>query len=449
MSRRAAIVAGLIIMAPGPAARAQTPAPAAAPAQQVQAGDEAAASPAAATAERMSFEDAVRRAVTRNPSVAAAASDILRAEGLLRQARATTLPLVSASGTNTTLDGARGFGDQVFTPQNTFSAALSFAMPLYAPADWARRAQAQDQQHVAEAASEDVKRQVAIATAEAYLSVIAAHRVVESQVRARDTAKAFYDYAHNRQIAGAASRLTELQAQVTLSTDEALVERARLALYGAQEALGVLVSGDTPVDSTVEPAFEIPDEQATLGTADQAIQQRTDVKLSTLQIAASERVVSDSWKDWLPSVTGLFQPGYQHPGSLVVPTTSWRAIVQFGVPLFDSGSRRGAREIREAALEREQSFLVAQVRQAKADVRHAYESLRRSERVLQSIRAAAEQASQVLEITSFSFKAGASTNLDVIDAQRRARDADTAVAAAEDDVRRSRLDLLSALGKFP
>jgi outer membrane protein TolC len=452
MSRRAliAVIATLIAGGWSVAAAGQPPAaPPATASAQAPARDEAAASPAAAVPEAVSFDDAVHRAMARNPSVASAAAGILQAQGLLRQAKAATLPLVGVSGTNTTLDDARGFGDQVFTPQNTFSAALSVGMPLFAPAEWARRAQALDQQHVAEASAEDVKRQVAVATAEAYLTVIAAHRVVESQVRARDTAQAFYDYAHNRQLAGAGSKLTELQAQQTLSSDQALVERARLGLYNAQEALGVLVAGDRPIDSTVEPAFEIPDEQTTIQGVDQSIQQRTDIKLSNLQISAAERVVSDSWKDWLPSVTGIFQPVYQHPGSLVVPTTSWRAILQFGVPVFDSGDRRGAKQIRQASLQRQEALLDSQLRQARSDVRRAYESLRRSERVLESTRAAASQAAQVLEITSFSFRAGAATNLDVIDAQRRARDADTAVAVTEDDVRRSRLELLSALGRFP
>ena len=48
-----------------------------------------------------------------------------------------------------------------------------------------------------------------------------------------------------------------------------------------------------------------------------------------------------------------------------------------------------------------------------------------------------------------SFKAGASTNLEVIDAERAARDADTAVAVVEDRLRRAKLDLLAALGRFP
>ena len=96
-----------------------------------------------------------------------------------------------------------------------------------------------------------------MATAQAYLTVIGAHRVVEAQVRSRDTAKAFYDYAHQRFLAGASSRLNELRAQQTLSSDEALVEQTQLGLYRTQEALGVLVAADHPIDATNEPSSAV------------------------------------------------------------------------------------------------------------------------------------------------------------------------------------------------
>jgi outer membrane protein TolC len=44
---------------------------------------------------------------------------------------------------------------------------------------------------------------------------------------------------------------------------------------------------------------------------------------------------------------------------------------------------------------------------------------------------------------------GATTNIEVIDAQRSAQDAETAATQAEDAVRRARLELLVALGRFP
>ena len=62
---------------------------------------------------------------------------------------------------------------------------------------------------------------------------------------------------------------------------------------------------------------------------------------------------------------------------------------------------------------------------------------------------AAASANEVLKITIVAFEAGASTNIEVIDAQRSARDLETAVTQAEDRVRQARLDLLVALGRFP
>lgn len=407
------------------------------------------ASPAAAVPQKLTFDEAVRRAIARNPSAVVAAAEILRAQALVTEARSLTLPNVNVSGTNTTLNRARGLGDQVFTPQNTFSAALGVSMPLFAPSLWARRVQALDAQHVAEAGSEDVKRQVAVAAAEAYLTVIGTRRVVESQVRARDTAQAFYDYAASRLQVGAGSKLAALQAQQTLSSDIALVEQAQLALYRAQEALGVLIAAEMPVDALEEPAFEIPAESTVIGSTDQSVQQRTDIRLGNLTVAANQRIVEDSWKDWLPSVNGIFQPAYQHPGSVVTPSTSWAALVQFDVPVFDAGNRRSLKQQREVTLQQSEAQLTGQLRQARSEIRRSYESVRRSEQVLGSSRAAAQEAAQVLDITQVSYRAGAATNLDVIDAQRRARDADTAVAVAEDQVRQSRLDLLTALGRFP
>jgi outer membrane protein TolC len=50
--------------------------------------------------ESVTLEEAVQRALKNNPTVAQAAAGILRAESLLQQARALTLPSVNASLTN-------------------------------------------------------------------------------------------------------------------------------------------------------------------------------------------------------------------------------------------------------------------------------------------------------------------------------------------------------------
>jgi outer membrane protein TolC len=119
------------------------------------------------------------------------------------------------------------------------------------------------------------------------------------------------------------------------------------------------------------------------------------------------------------------------------------------VPLFDAGQRRGQRLERQAAVDVARASYAGAFTSARSEVRAAREAIASAERGLASARAAADQAQQVVNIVNVSFRAGAITNIEVIDAERRARDADTAAAVAEDALRRARLELLTALGQFP
>jgi len=81
-------------------------------------------------------------------------------------------------------------------------------------------------------------------------------------------------------------------------------------------------------------------------------------------------------------------------------------------------------------------------------VRLAQESVRALERTLESARRSAEETAEVLRITTTAFEVGATTNLEVIDAQRSDLDARTSAELAEGALRRARLELLVALGRF-
>jgi outer membrane protein TolC len=104
---------------------------------------------------------------------------------------------------------------------------------------------------------------------------------------------------------------------------------------------------------------------------------------------------------------------------------------------------------RQAALDISRATFANALTTASSEVRAARESIASAQRALVSGRAAADQAHQVVDIVNVSFRAGGTTNIEVIDAERRARDADTTVTIAEDTLRRARLDLLTALGRFP
>jgi len=355
------------------------------------------------------------------------------------------------------------FAGQNIVPRSQLNTSLALSVPLLTPVRWAQRTQAADHVTVSQRSAADVRREVAVATAQAYLAIIAQKRVLELNERARDNARAHFEYADQRYQGGLGSRLNALRAQQELSSDEARVEDARLAVRRAQEALGVLVAADGPVDEGGEPAFEVPVELLGAGVppggasrsaagpevAGSWIANRTDIRVAASRVFAAERVVRDSWRDYLPSVTTLFSPQVLSPSGLFSPSRSWSLSFVASVPIWEAGERRGRARERQAALDVVRAERAQLERQATSEVRAAQEAVRSTERAMARARAAAEQATEVLRITDVAFRAGATTNIEVIDAQRRARDAETAAAIAEDAVRRARLELLVATGRFP
>ena len=408
---------------------------------------QAASAQAPAPVVRVTFSDAIRRAQENNPTVAEAAAGILHAEGLVRQARAATLFQLTGNLATTTLNRGVEFDGQTVTPRNSVTASLAASMPILAAAAWARRTQAQDTRTVAELSVAETRRQIAFATADAYLTILAQRRIVETAVRARDAAKAHFDLANELEQRGSGSRLNALRAQQLWSTNEGLLETGRLSLYRAQEALGVLIVADGPADAIDDPDFAVPPPADDPSASAQPY--RADLRLFAAEQQAADRILRDSSKDWWPTIDALFQPSTIYPAQLFLPQHTWRFLTQTTIPVFDSGSRAALRIERRADVDQARARLEGATTQASSEIRAAREAVASIERTLASARAAADQAQQVETITNISFRAGAATNIEVIDAERSARDLDAAVVIAEDQLRRAKLELLNALGRFP
>lgn len=392
----------------------------------------------------LTFDETIRIALERHPDAARAAQAILRAEALLQASRSVFLPSLNGTVTTTVLNEARGFEGQVTQPQTQSAFGVQAAFPVLAASRWAQAAQARDQVGVVRIGAEEIRRQIALAVSQAYLAVIAQRRQVSVNTRALENGRAHLAYASARLQAGAGSRLNELRAAQESSTDEVLLEASLFGLRRTQEALGVLLVADGPVDAAAEPVFELPGELPSTW-----LSARVDVRLADAEVSAAERVRRDSWRDWVPSGTVSFAPQYITPAGLFQPSNTWATVVQFAVPIFDGGQRRAAARQRDVTLELTRIERADLERQIRADERISREAVQSTARALVSARRAAAQAEEVVKITDVAFRAGATTNLEVIDAQRRARDADTAAAVAEDRARQARLDLLVALGHFP
>ena len=163
---------------------------------------------------------------------------------------------------------------------------------------------------------------------------------------------------------------------------------------------------------------------------------------------AADRVVRDTWKSWLPTGTAAFTPQYVTPAGFFEPARTWRAFFQLQVPIYD-GTLGAARRMRIA--ERE----TAQLRPRRGEgpgalggaVRPGGRGAQRADRGHHP--AGRGERAEALRITEIAYRAGATTNIEVVQAQQTARNAELAAALAEDRLRQARLDLLVALGQFP
>jgi outer membrane protein TolC len=392
-----------------------------------------------------SLARAVDLALERNPSAAVAGAEVRRAQAVVEETRANALPTVWGTGTFTQLDSSRQVGGVVSQPATSVLAQATLTVPLIAPRPWAQWSQAKDTVAVSQANAADVRRVVAVGVARTYLAIVAQKRVIEAATRARDTDKAHFDFAHQRYAGGIGNRIDEVRAEQQLESDEANVQVQLASLSKQREALGVLVGVGGPLDAE-EPNLQASTDQ---GQAMVDAERRTDVVAGETRVKATEHVVRDDWTDYTPYLTGTFTPFYASPATILYPTTGWQAQLVLAIPFYEGGIRYAQHKERATTRDEARIQLDAVLRQARSDVRTAFEELRRADATLEAARRASELAQRGLELAQIAYRAGATTNLEVIDAERTARDSETAVAVAEDGARQARLDLLSATGRFP
>jgi outer membrane protein TolC len=397
----------------------------------------------------LGFGDAVRRAMAQNPTAKIAAEEITRARALLEETRSQSLPTLAAGGTYTRLDHDRKLGSELLLGANQLYGDLLLAVPLVQARGWVQWKHAKENIDVAALSAEDARRLVAISAARTYLGIIAQKRVVEVTVRAEAAARAHYDFAHQRFAAGYGSRLDEVRAAQEVAIDRSQREAAEAQLVRLQEALGVLVAADGPADAAEDaPDLGAPPSDQTQAL-DEAHSLRTDLKLDEKKLDLAKRVSRDTWADYMPSLLGTFMPFLQNPATPTVPQAGWQAQLALVWPIYDGGLRYGLAKERRALVSEAALQLEGTARQVAAEVRTAEEEVRHFEAALSEAREAAKNAAAAQELTALGYRAGASTNIEVIDAERTARDAATAVAVAEDAWRQALLDLLIGSGRFP
>jgi outer membrane protein len=401
----------------------------------------------ALAAQSVTLADAVRLALARNLAARVADAEVARAEALVVEARSSYLPSVGATAAYTRLEADRTVAGRLALAADTFTAALTATVPLLAFKARAQARRAGDTADVARFAAGDTRRALALSVGRAYLTVLAQQRIVEVSERARAVAAAHVDFARARLAGGLGNQVDELRAEGELAVDESRLAAARAGLTRAREALGLLVSGDGALDAAGDPALAEPP-AADVAMAE-APARRADVAEARRRLSAADAAREDDWTDYAPVLGVVGQLIFTAPQIDPTPRLGLQGQLALTVPIYDGDLRVGQQRERAVNQLEARDGLDATLRQARSEVRTALDESLRAQEALDAARRAATLAQRELDLVTVGYRAGASSSLEVIDAERRARDAATDAVVAEDAVRQARLDLLAASGRFP
>jgi cobalt-zinc-cadmium efflux system outer membrane protein len=232
------------------------------------------------------------------------------------------------------------------------------------------------------------------------------------------------------------TRLESDRAQLELAAARANAERARAALV---RAMGVVASeSDGTATLPLEPApiEQLPEVERAV---DLALSRRPELAAAEKRVAAARSMVSAEWRATLPDV-GV-QIGTKRTGGYDTGV----AAISIGLPIFDraSGARqraRGEQQVAEAELRTERDRLRSDVSGSLLAYRELFAARPAGAAAL------ADGGSEVARIAEASYREGAISLMELLDAERAHADFRAALARWSADVALARMEVNRALG---
>lgn len=396
---------------------------------------------------RVSLEEAIAGALSHHPTARAAAATEAKARARLESVRAASLPTLT-----TTLIHVRE-DSHILSPSGVHAALaatrvdLSLGVPLVAPRAWASWLEAHEDVAIGVADAQAERRRVALGAARAWAGVATATHVVAARQEALEHARAHLEFVRGRQSAGAATLLDVVRAEREVASATALLEDSASHRERAGEALGVWLAVDQSVDVSLE------SESALMSAAGQTggDEELPELRAAAHAKAAAQRALDDSFTDFLPTLRldafGFFQDQPTPP--LPVTGIGYVAQLTVSMAIYDGGARYAALRVRRADKLRTAAHFEELHRALTSEQRTLSRDREHASLALSEIRRSAELARSALLLTKQRFSSGVGSGLDVIDALRQSRDADIAVAQAQETLRLVCIELLFVRGLLP
>jgi cobalt-zinc-cadmium efflux system outer membrane protein len=364
---------------------------------------------------RLTLDEAIQLAIQHNHNLKAAQTTILQNQAQEITANLRPNPVIS-------------FGEQYFPffQPNEFSADYidnnaEFDVGLSYLFERGKKRQhrlqaAQDQTAVTRSQVADNERTLAFNVASQFFSVQLAESTLDLALQDQNSFQKTVEISEARYKAGDISEADYLKIELQLLQFQSDVSQAELskvqALVGLRQLLGYQT---VPEDFDVSADFDYTPVNVKLEDLQaKALQNRPDFRAAVQGVVAAKSQYELARANGKRDVTGGFT--YAHTGG--VSTADFSA--SWDLPIFDRNQGEIART--NYVINQAQELQLAASDQVMSDVLDAYENVRQNDKVIALYRSGYLDAAQKSrDITEYSYKRGAASLLDFLDAERSFR----------------------------
>ncbi len=386
-------------------------------------------------AKKLTINDAITTAVTKNPDILAAIQQIRLTRGQMIQVRAALLPTVQAGSSyqvqsEQLANPNAGISGYSFGPVNNnqaWNVAIQVNQSLWS--GWKNQANYSAAQLANDSAFYALRQtidKVIADTKQLFYNVIFNRALIRVREESVAVLQSQLQDQQSRFEAGTVPRFNVLQAEVALANAIPPVIQARNALRISQFALVKQLGLNYPSDPTLVPVDVIgqldynPIKLDLANSVFSALARNPSLKIQRQNILIGAENLKSAMAGFQPTLNAT--AGWQ---ALNVPLAStldqtvngWFFGVTGSWNLFDGLATIGATKAARAALEQSKINYDNSARGVELDVQRAVSNLIEAQEVVDSQKANVVQAVEALRLSRERLDAGAGTQLDVLNAQ--------------------------------
>jgi outer membrane protein TolC len=406
--------------------------------------------PITPAARKLTLDEALQLADTRNYDLKAAFARLKQAEQGYWKAWAGYLPQLTASGsythyrkdvevffpngiTNPTTPlnagGATVTEQQQLTffplpviKQNQWQGAIDLQQTLFAPSLWYAIQGASQGEEASRQGTENARRQILFGTAQAYYAVVSLREAEQISERLLEIAQRAEKDARVRYQAGTIAKVGLIRAEIDRARAEQDVLRSRNAYYSARLSLAQVIDSSPDFDVVTPEEPKLPTTELPK-LEEAALRDRSDVKSFRSSLDAARSAHTGVVASYFPTLVAL---GHYQKANFAsfTPAEFWTLGLSLQWKLYDGGLREANLRESNAKVAESEANLASVETQARKEVGQALLDLESARANALKAKEQRDLAAENQRLVDVSYRAGAATAVEQADATAQLRNAE-------------------------